>query len=117
MNSLKTVLAAGLVVSLLVPNSWGQQPQRGFPDRGRRFVNPLMEALDLDADGEISATELSKAASTLKKLDKNGDGQITRDEVGIPGGQPQGSRFGSQGSRFGGAAAAGEDPRTRAAAG
>ncbi len=38
-------------------------------------------ALDTDHNGEISAEEISHAAASLKTLDKNGDGQITEDEV------------------------------------
>jgi hypothetical protein len=40
--------------------------------------------LDADRDGVISAGEIETAASTLKSLDRNGDGQLTRDELGPP---------------------------------
>ncbi|MEO7891964.1 MAG: hypothetical protein ABIW19_18360 [Vicinamibacterales bacterium] len=44
-------------------------------------------ALDADRNGEISADEMANAATTLKTLDKNGDGVITEDEVRpAPGG-------------------------------
>jgi len=45
------------------------------------FVSPLMRALDLDGNGELSAEEIAKASESLKKLDKNGDGTISRDEL------------------------------------
>jgi len=40
-----------------------------------------MMALDTDKNGEISAKEIQNAAAALKKLDKNGDGKLTRDEL------------------------------------
>ena len=106
MKSPKTVLAAGLAVALLAPISWGQQRPGGFQNRDGQPSNPLITALDINGDGEISAAELSKAVETLKKLDKNGDGQLTRDEIGSSGGfQPQGRRGG--GGRSGGPGSAG----------
>jgi Ca2+-binding EF-hand superfamily protein len=58
---------------------------RGFGGgRGPGGGNPFDQAftaLDTDHNGEISAEEISKAAASLKTLDKNGDGQITNDEV------------------------------------
>ena len=40
-----------------------------------------MIALDLDEDGELSAAEIAQAAASLKILDINGDGKLTRDEL------------------------------------
>ena len=40
-----------------------------------------MEALDLNHDMEISAKELAQAVESLKKLDLNKDGKLTRDEL------------------------------------
>jgi len=42
---------------------------------------PVLRALDADEDGEISADEIKNATAALGKLDKNGDGKLTRDEV------------------------------------
>ena len=42
-------------------------------------TSPLIAALDLNHDGIIDAEEITKAAESLKKLDKNGDGKITKD--------------------------------------
>ena len=50
------------------------------PGGGRRPPPPIIAALDLNRDGVISADEIAKAADSLKKLDKNGDGQLTPDE-------------------------------------
>ena len=52
-------------------------------------------------DGEISAEEIDNTSTALKKLDINGDGRLTRDELRPErapgfGGSSQG-RFGGQG--------------------
>ena len=71
------------------------------PGRGPGFgppPNPLVTALDTDEDGVISAKEIENAAASLKKLDKNGDGKLTADEMRPdfggrgPGGPPEGRR-------------------------
>lgn len=41
----------------------------------------IMAALDADKDGALSADEIANAAEALKKLDKNGDGKVGRDEI------------------------------------
>lgn len=56
----------------------GRDGERGGPPM--RF-NPIFAALDADGDGVISAAELANASVALKKLDKNGDGQLTAGEV------------------------------------
>jgi Ca2+-binding EF-hand superfamily protein len=40
-----------------------------------------MEAIDANGDGTISAAEISAASEALAKLDENGDGQLTDDEL------------------------------------
>jgi hypothetical protein len=53
---------------------------------------PILQALDANHDGVIDASEIANAPAALKTLDKNGDGQLTRDEFlpprpkGPPGG-------------------------------
>jgi hypothetical protein len=57
---------------------------RFLDDRLRlRFMrfHPALAALDADHDGEISAIEIEHAARALLTLDKNGDGQLTLDEL------------------------------------
>lgn len=48
---------------------------------GMRRGDPLQLALDLDADNTISAAEIAQAATSLLKLDKNGDGSVSLDET------------------------------------
>ncbi len=57
----------------------------------QRPMNPMVLALDLNHDGTIDADEIAKASVSLKKLDRNGDGNITPEEYrprhpGGPGG-------------------------------
>jgi Ca2+-binding EF-hand superfamily protein len=46
-------------------------------------ISPILNAIDTNHDGVLSAAEIAASASELKKLDKNGDGKLTRDEAGI----------------------------------
>ena len=48
-------------------------------------VNLLMQALDTDGDGVISAKEIKSAVKSLKQLDGNKDGKLTADETGAGG--------------------------------
>jgi Ca2+-binding EF-hand superfamily protein len=44
----------------------------------------VIDVLDANHDGVISADEIAYASEALKQLDKNGDGQLTRDEMRPP---------------------------------
>ncbi len=79
MSAFKTSAAA--VVAVLVcagsalaqapdeePGGWGQAPQ-------------LLNALDTDGDGEISAAEIASASESLTALDADGDGSVGVDEL------------------------------------
>jgi Spy/CpxP family protein refolding chaperone len=70
------------------PGAMGRQPP----------VNPIIETLDLNHDGIIGVDEMAAAGEALKKLDKNGDGQLTPDEFRPP--RPEGAGgFGFGGGR------------------
>ena len=43
--------------------------------------SPLMDVLDANHDGELSAEEIAGASQALLKLDKNGDGKLDREEL------------------------------------
>jgi hypothetical protein len=53
-------------------------------------LDPVLAALDTDANGEISAAELAAAPTALKKLDRDGDGRLAVDEAGMNLGRGRG---------------------------
>lgn len=55
----------------------GRSMRGGQPTR----MDPVLNALDADHDGVISAAEIANAPAALLTLDKNGDGQLTPDEL------------------------------------
>ena len=74
----------------------GQGPPPGGPPgpgMGRhRFPPPaIIGVLDANHDGVIDADEIANAATALKKLDKNGDGKLTLDELLAPPPRPGGT--------------------------
>lgn len=88
-------------LAVLAGTSAAQPP--GRPGVGE---NPLINALDRDGDGEISSRELKDAVASLKRVDRNRDGQITMDEVrSLSGRSPTGRPTG--GSRGGGPGSSG----------
>lgn len=95
----------------------GQGGGAGFGGGGqggerKRPLPPIIAALDANGDGVIDAGEIAKAAESLKKLDKNGDGKLTIDEYMPP--RPQGGQ-GGQGQ--GGPGQAGRGQGNQGAAG
>ncbi len=52
-------------------------PRPGGPGR----VAPIVAAMDINKDGEVSTEEMAGAAVSLKTLDKNSDGKITPEEL------------------------------------
>lgn len=90
-SALLTVLVAG-VATLGVGCACHRPPPddyaRGMMDDSEMkphhplpMTSPLMHALDTNHDGIIDASEIANASTSLKMLDKNGDGQLTPDEV------------------------------------
>ena len=77
---------------------------RGFGNRDfRPPSNPIVEAIDKDKNGSLSAEEIKNAVAALKSLDKNGDGEISREEMRPEGfGRPGQGRPGQGGPGFGG---------------
>ncbi len=78
----------------------GQRPDRGPQDPGDHppgpmAVPPLLHALDTDDDGIISADEIKNAPASLATLDKNGDKQITPDELRPPHPEQGGGKKGN----------------------
>lgn len=81
-------LGGTLLLAVAQENSPNDAPL-GEPADGNAFhhrppPNLILEALDPNRDGIIDANEIATAPAALKPLDKNGDGQITWDEIRPP---------------------------------
>ena len=62
-----------------------QGPGPGGDRGGMSFIrmSPILNAVDVNQDGVLSAAEIASAPARLRTLDKNGDGILTQDEAGI----------------------------------
>src|SRR5271154_1521631 len=98
-----TVLALSVCATLAFAQEEGGPPPQGEgqgQEQGdghwhhRPPPLPIVEVLDANHDGVIDSNEIANASAALKTLDKNGDGQLTRDEYlpprppGAPAGGP-----------------------------
>jgi|SRR5665213_1745716 len=104
-TTMKTILALlALVASALAVNAQNANPsQDGDNSNGPRRHHPpipaIALALDVNHDGVIDSNEIANASAELKALDKNGDGQLTRDEyMGKRPGPPPNSDGNNAGS-------------------
>lgn len=71
----------GTAQTLPPPRPKGEKAEAPKLERPR----PLLDTtLDADGDEIISASEIAQAATLLRKLDRNGDGRLTRDEYELP---------------------------------
>lgn len=71
----------------LTPNEYlGPFAPTNAPVAGRHHppLPAIIVALDANHDGIIDATEIANASAALKTLDKNGDGELTPDELRPP---------------------------------
>lgn len=62
----------------------GDMGMGGGTGRGQRRSpprDPVVEILDTDRNGELTLDELEQSVAALKKLDRNGDGELTPDEL------------------------------------
>ena len=74
----------------------GRGAQGGAQGRGAQGGQrmprlPIIQALDADQNGEISAKEIANAVAALKKIDANGDGKLTLEEM-MPAGIGRGAQ-------------------------
>lgn len=83
--------AIHLTLALLAGAATAQEPGQK-PDRRPPPVPPFIAIFDTDHDGVLSADEVSAASEALGKLDRNGDGEITRDEMRPPPPQDDGGK-------------------------
>ena len=75
------------IVALLTTGVALAQPPRGREGGRGMSRMPLMTALDVDGDGEISSKEIDEAPGRLRALDANKDGRLTMDELRPAGGR------------------------------
>ena len=86
MISINQQLTAGILVLLCAVSGFAQQPK----------VDAVLSAIDRDTDGTLSESELKGAPASIRMLDVNGDGFVSREEA-------QGrDRRSAGGSRLGG---------------
>ncbi|MFC1759183.1 hypothetical protein ACFL2H_10530 [Planctomycetota bacterium] len=76
-KQLNAFLSMFIVFAIAVPAASAQDSRRSPHDA----LPPLMKVLDLDRDGMLSHREMDVAAKVLRKLDINGDGLLTMNEV------------------------------------
>ena len=79
------------------PRRQNADNQGGPGMRGHRPIPFVIQVLDANHDGVIDAEEIANAPAALRKLDKNGDGKLTMDELLPPppqgmGGRPEGGQ-------------------------
>ena len=72
------VMLTGVIASAKEPAGHRPPPPPPPP------LSPLLAVFDADHDGVLSAAEIQNAAAALGKLDRNGDGKITPDEMRPP---------------------------------
>lgn len=92
------------------PGGFGQGPgerqqppgrqQSGGRGTGGLQSPPWLAIFDADRDGTLSKAEIANASKALLKMDVNGDGSLTPDELGLPG-ATMGSRQGGMQGRGG----------------
>lgn len=102
------VLTLGVSALMLMAENTGTRPSgNARPPRGEegggpggpghRPPPPVIVVLDANHDGVIDAAEIANASKALLTLDKDGDGQLTREELrparpeGDAGGPPEGA--------------------------
>jgi len=100
-----------LVIAVAATAALAQEGPGG-PGAGMSFVrmSPILNAVDVNQDGILSAAEIADAPAQIRKLDKNGDGKLTQDEAGLRMGGGRGGGRGRGGEGRGGDGGGDEPP-------
>ncbi len=88
-------IVAALIAALAFSTSlMAEEPAHrpGSPPRG-----PLFKALDTDEDGTLSSGEIDGSTTSLRTLDENSDGDLTREELRIKRQPPPQKQEGAEG--------------------
>lgn len=109
---MKPVKIVSLILTLSgVTLASAQAPEGAGPRRGPggRGPSPVIRALDVDKNGEISAAEIANAAAALRTLDTDNDGALAATELrpARPAHAPVPPADGSRPGRSGGGRPAG----------
>jgi Ca2+-binding EF-hand superfamily protein len=79
------VLSAAEIRKLAASQAAPSEPEgrggRGGGEMNFVRMDPILAAVDADRDGSISSEEIRNSPASVRKLDQNGDGKITADEV------------------------------------
>ena len=87
------IAITGAVGTLAFAQPGGQRGgPPGGPPPGGPGGNPIIDALDTDGNQELSSEEIRYASKSLSALDTNGDGKVSREDMGPPGGGPGGQQ-------------------------
>ena len=97
-TAIAAVMLIGPAVQAQPPQGGHGGGQHGGPPPGG---HPIVAAIDVDQNHEISAEEIDNATKALKALDKNGDGKLNEEDLGKMG-PPGGGRGGGHGPGHGG---------------
>lgn len=73
-----------LSIALLAGIANAREPQQPGGHHPPPPVPPILAIFDTDRDGVISHDEIDDASDALAKLDRNNDGEITREELMPP---------------------------------
>ena len=82
-HMMAAIAITGAVGTMALAQPGGQRGGPGGPPPGG---NPIVEALDIDGNHELSSEEIQYASKSLAALDTNGDGVVNREDMGPPGG-------------------------------
>jgi Ca2+-binding EF-hand superfamily protein len=74
-------MRTALVIILSTAGAFAQERQQ--PPMDFIKASPILNIIDTNQDGVISAAEIAASPAQLRKLDKNGDGKLNREEAGM----------------------------------
>src|SRR5690349_8289366 len=83
MNTSILLTMAALGISTIA--GIAQEPLRPGPGHEKPRVPPILAALDGNRDGRLDSFEIGNASSSLKRLDRNQDGEISGPELSFGG--------------------------------